>query len=50
MLGAPLRWRIRANQYSFPWELWVARKFESFATRRSLLTGQILSTDSRKVC
>jgi anaerobic magnesium-protoporphyrin IX monomethyl ester cyclase len=50
MLGAPLRWRIRANQYSFPWELWVARKFESFATRRSLLTGQVLSTDARKVC
>lgn len=50
MLGAPLRWRIRANQYSFPWELWVAQKFESFATKRSLLTGQVLSTDPRKVC
>ena len=39
-LGAPLRWRIRANKYSFPWELWVARSFERIVTRRSLLTGQ----------
>lgn len=50
VLGAPLRWRIRANRYSFPWELWIARSFERFATRRSLLTGQTLSTEVSEVC
>jgi anaerobic magnesium-protoporphyrin IX monomethyl ester cyclase len=50
LLGVPLRWRIRANRYSFPWELWVANKFERFATRRSLLTGQVLSTEAQEVC
>jgi radical SAM superfamily enzyme YgiQ (UPF0313 family) len=49
-LGAPLRWRIRANKYSFPWELWVARSFERVVTRRSLLTGQPLSTEVGEVC
>jgi radical SAM superfamily enzyme YgiQ (UPF0313 family) len=49
-LGAPLRWRIRANKYSFPWELWVARSFEKVVTRRSLLTGQTLSTKVSEVC
>lgn len=49
-LGAPLRWRIRANKYSFPWELWVARSFEKIVTRRSLLTGQTLSTKVSEVC
>jgi anaerobic magnesium-protoporphyrin IX monomethyl ester cyclase len=49
-LGAPLRWRIRANKYSFPWELWVARSFERIVTRRSLLTGQALSTEVSELC
>lgn len=50
-LGAPLRWRLRWNQYSFPWELWLARKYEdTVATRRSLLTGETLSTDINDVC
>jgi anaerobic magnesium-protoporphyrin IX monomethyl ester cyclase len=49
-LGAPLRWRIRSNKYSFPWELWVARSFEKIVTRRSLLTGQPLSTKVSEVC
>lgn len=50
VLGAPLRWRIRANRYSFPWELWVARSFERVVSRRSLLTGQPLSTEVSEVC
>jgi radical SAM superfamily enzyme YgiQ (UPF0313 family) len=50
VLGAPLRWRIRKNQYSFPWELWLARKTEEVVTRRSLLTGQPLSTEMSEVC
>jgi anaerobic magnesium-protoporphyrin IX monomethyl ester cyclase len=49
-LGAPLRWRIRSNRYSFPWELWVARCFERVITRRSLLTGQPLSTEVSELC
>jgi len=43
-LGAPLRWRLRSNQYSFPWELWVGRKLEKIVRRRSLVTGQPLAT------
>ena len=27
-LGAPIRWRISKNRYSFPWELWVSRTVE----------------------
>ena len=49
-LSAPLRWRIRKNRYSFPWEIWLAAKLSSFATRRSLVTGQPLSSDIRDVC
>lgn len=50
MLGAPLRWRVRSNRYSFPWELWVARSAEKLTTRRSLLTGQPLSDRMSDVC
>lgn len=50
LLGAPLRWRIRSNNYSFPWELWVARSAEKLVTRRSLLTGQALGNAIRDVC
>jgi radical SAM superfamily enzyme YgiQ (UPF0313 family) len=49
-LGAPIRWRIAANRYSFPWELWVARTVEQMVTRRSLLTGQKLSERMQEVC
>lgn len=49
-LGAPLRWRLRSNQYSFPWELWVGRKLEKIVTRRSLVTGQPLSTQGADAC
>ena len=50
MLGVPLRWRVRSNRYSFPWELWLARKAERFTTRRSLVTGQPLSESIADVC
>ena len=49
-LGAPLRWRLRNNQYAFPWELWVARATERLVTRRSLLTGQTLGRGMQEVC
>jgi anaerobic magnesium-protoporphyrin IX monomethyl ester cyclase len=49
-LGAPLRWRLRSNQYSFPWELWVGRKLEKVVKRRSLITGTPLSTQGAGAC
>lgn len=50
ILGAPVRWRIGRNRYSFPWELWVSRAVERVVTRRSLLTGQPLAERSHEVC
>ena len=50
LISAPLRWRIRSRRYSFPWELWLARSAEKWTTRRSLLTGQTLSTNMEQVC
>ncbi len=50
LLGAPIRWRIGKNRYSFPWELWVSRAAERVVTRRSLLTGQKLSERMQEVC
>lgn len=47
LLGAPIRWRIGRNRYSFPWELWVSRAVERVVTRRSLLTGQPLAQRSQ---
>jgi radical SAM superfamily enzyme YgiQ (UPF0313 family) len=49
-LGVPLRWRIRSNRYSFPWELWIAKKFEKIITRRSLVTGQPLKPEGAEAC
>ena len=49
-LGAPVRWRIGKNQYSFPWELWVSRGIEKVVTRRSLLTGQALKEGTQQAC
>jgi anaerobic magnesium-protoporphyrin IX monomethyl ester cyclase len=49
-LGAPLRWRLRSNRYSFPWELWVGRKLERIVTRRSLVTGQPLGEQGADAC
>ena len=49
-LGAPLRWRLRHNRFSFPWELWVARATERLVSRRSLLTGQELAHGMGDVC
>jgi anaerobic magnesium-protoporphyrin IX monomethyl ester cyclase len=50
VLGAPVRWRIGRNRYSFPWELWVSRAVEKVATRRSLLTGRTLTERTQEVC
>jgi anaerobic magnesium-protoporphyrin IX monomethyl ester cyclase len=50
VLGAPIRWRIGKNRYSFPWELWLSRALERVVTRRSLLTGQALAERRQEVC
>lgn len=50
VLGMPIRWRIRKNRYSFPWELWASRAVERVITRRSLLTGRKLSESMQEVC
>ena len=49
-LGVPIRWRIRKNRYSFPWELWASHAVERVVTRRSLLTGQKLKEGMQQVC
>ncbi|MGO8787167.1 MAG: B12-binding domain-containing radical SAM protein [Terriglobia bacterium] len=49
-LGVPLRWRLRRNEFSMPWELWLARATERLVTRRSLLTGQTLRHGMQEVC
>jgi radical SAM superfamily enzyme YgiQ (UPF0313 family) len=50
VVAAPVRWRIRKNRYSFPWELWVSRAMEKVVTRRSLLTGQALAPHRQEAC
>ena len=50
LLGAPVRWRIGKNRYSFPWELWISRLVERVVTKRSLLTGRALADRPQQVC
>jgi radical SAM superfamily enzyme YgiQ (UPF0313 family) len=50
VLGAPLRWRLRSNRYSFPWELWVGRRLEKIVKRRSLVTGTPLRQEGAEAC
>lgn len=47
---APVRWRIRKNRYSFPWELWLSRTVEKVVNHRSLLTGRTLTERNQEVC
>jgi anaerobic magnesium-protoporphyrin IX monomethyl ester cyclase len=49
-LGAPIRWRMGKNRYSFPWELWISRVAQRVVTKRSLLTGQKLAERMQEVC
>jgi radical SAM superfamily enzyme YgiQ (UPF0313 family) len=50
LLSARLNWRIRSRRYSFPWELWLARSAQKWTMRRSLLTGESLSSELKEVC
>jgi anaerobic magnesium-protoporphyrin IX monomethyl ester cyclase len=50
VVQAPVRWRLRASHYSFPWELWLTRSTEKVASRRSLVTGQELPKAEASAC
>ena len=50
IVQAPVRWRLRASRYSFPWELWLARSTEKVVARRSLVTGQELPKAAASAC
>ena len=45
----PLHWRLRYAFFEMPLELWIARAKERLVVRRSLLTGQPLTTELAKV-
>jgi radical SAM superfamily enzyme YgiQ (UPF0313 family) len=44
IIDKPVEWRIRANLYAFPWEIWLSRFCERIIRRRSLITGKELPT------
>jgi radical SAM superfamily enzyme YgiQ (UPF0313 family) len=50
LVQKPVRWRIRASRFSFPWELWLARATERWVERRSLVTGQPLPKETVAAC
>lgn len=50
LVEKPVRWRIRASKFSFPWELWLSRTTERWVERRSLVTGQPLPKPSVAAC
>jgi len=50
IISKPVRWRIRARKFSFPWELWMAKTTDKWADRRSLVTGQVLPKPTAAVC
>lgn len=46
----PIRCRLRFNQYSFPWEIWLSGLSERLVFRRSLVTGQELPKEPVNAC
>ncbi len=42
----PIRWRLRASLFFFPWELWLSQLSEHIVKRRSLITGAELPVGS----
>jgi anaerobic magnesium-protoporphyrin IX monomethyl ester cyclase len=50
IIDKPVEWRIRRNQYAFPWEIWLSRFCERIVRRRSLITGRELPTEAVNVC
>jgi hypothetical protein len=50
LVQTPIRWRLDSSFFSFPWEIWLAQLSERIVRRRSLVTGQALSTEQASVC
>jgi anaerobic magnesium-protoporphyrin IX monomethyl ester cyclase len=46
----PIRWRLRASLFFFPWELWLSGLSEHLIKRRSLVTGGELPVETANVC
>lgn len=42
LISHPIRWRLDASLFSFPWEIWLSNLSEHLVRRRSLVTGQDL--------
>lgn len=42
---SPLHWRLRNHRFDWPWELWLSNASQKLTIRRSLLTGQPLSSE-----
>jgi anaerobic magnesium-protoporphyrin IX monomethyl ester cyclase len=50
-ISEPIRWRLNASLFSFPWELWLSQLSEHLVKRRSLITGQELpAAESANAC
>jgi radical SAM superfamily enzyme YgiQ (UPF0313 family) len=47
-LRRPLHWRLRHSFFEAPLELWISRARRRLVVRRSLLTGQALTTELAK--
>ncbi len=51
LVTEPIRWRLRASLFLFPWELWLSSLSEHLVQRRSLVTGQELpAAESANAC
>jgi anaerobic magnesium-protoporphyrin IX monomethyl ester cyclase len=50
VLSASLEWRLRTSRFALPWEALVAGLANRVVTRRSLITGQPLSTKQQEAC
>jgi radical SAM superfamily enzyme YgiQ (UPF0313 family) len=50
LIRKPIRWRLNASLFFFPWEIWLSRFSEQLIKRRSLVTGAELPAESANVC
>jgi radical SAM superfamily enzyme YgiQ (UPF0313 family) len=50
LICMPIRWRLQASLFFFPWELWLASLSEHLIKRRSLVTGDELPVETANAC
>jgi radical SAM superfamily enzyme YgiQ (UPF0313 family) len=50
LISNPIRWRLKASLFFFPWELWLSHLSERIVKRRSLVTGAELPAESANAC